>query len=84
MASPRHESLPCDGGPVEIFRAGTGSTGPRVAVIAGIHGDEIEGVLAARRLLDTLSQTVVRGQVTVVPIANPRRSGCVADAAPTA
>jgi predicted deacylase len=71
MTAPLRESLPCDGGPVEIFRAGAGRAGPRVAVIGGIHGDEIEGVLAARRLLDMLSQSVVRGQVTVVPIANP-------------
>jgi predicted deacylase len=71
MTAPLQESLPCDGGPVEIFRAGTGSTGPRVAVIGGIHGDEVEGVLAARLLLDMLAQSVVRGQVTVVPVANP-------------
>jgi predicted deacylase len=71
MTVPQQESLRCDGGPVEIFRAGTGSTGPRVAVIGGVHGDEIEGVLAARRLLDMLSQSAVRGQVTVVPVANP-------------
>jgi predicted deacylase len=71
MTAPRRESLPCDGGPIEIFRAGTGGAGPRVAVVGGVHGDEIEGVLAARRLLDLLAQSVVRGQVTVVPIANP-------------
>jgi predicted deacylase len=71
MTAPLRESLPCDGGPLEIFRAGAARAGPRVAVIGGIHGDEIEGVLAARRLLDMLSQRVVRGQVTVVPVANP-------------
>src|ERR1700734_750779 len=71
MTAPLQESLPCDGGPVEIFRTGTGGTGPRVAVIGGIHGDEIEGVLAARLLLGMLSQSVVRGQITVVPVANP-------------
>ncbi|HUY49433.1 MAG TPA: M14 family metallopeptidase [Streptosporangiaceae bacterium] len=71
MTAPVRESLPCDGGPVEIFRVGGDSTGPQVTVIGGIHGDEIEGVLAARRLLGMLSRCMVTGQVTVVPVANP-------------
>jgi predicted deacylase len=56
--------------PPEIKRVGD-APGPRVTILGGVHGDEIEGVLAARRLLEMLSALKVRGQVTVVPVANP-------------
>lgn len=54
----------------EVVRVGDGH-GPRVTVLGGVHGDEIEGVLAARALLGMLPAAEVRGQVTVVPVAHP-------------
>jgi predicted deacylase len=47
--------------------------GPHVAVLGAVHGDEYEGVVAAGALLRGLERegAVRRGQVTVVPVANP-------------
>lgn len=55
---------------LDTVRFGDGR-GPAVAVLGGVHGDELEGVLAARRLADMLAATAVRGTVTVLPRANP-------------
>lgn len=52
-----------------IFSSGSGEP-PRVVVIAGIHGDEPEGVVAARTLLDDGPPT--RGTLTIVPVCHER------------
>jgi predicted deacylase len=70
MSIPVRDLIGCPGALIEVFRIGE-DAGPRVSVLGGIHGDEIEGVLAARRLLEVLSGCRLRGQVTVVPVANP-------------
>ncbi|MDK9717373.1 MAG: M14 family metallopeptidase [Trichlorobacter sp.] len=54
-----------------------GGDGPRVAVTAGIHGDELEGLYVCHRLaawLDNLQRTnpdALRGQVELYPALNP-------------
>lgn len=54
-----------------------GGSGPRVAVIAGIHGDELEGLFVCHRLaawLEQLAEThphALRGRVDLVPALNP-------------
>lgn len=54
-----------------------GGAGPRVAVIAGIHGDELEGLYVCHRLanwLEQLAEThphMLRGRVDLVPAMNP-------------
>jgi hypothetical protein len=54
-----------------------GGDGPRVAVIAGIHGDELEGLFVCHRLaawLEGLAEThphALRGRVDLVPALNP-------------
>jgi uncharacterized protein len=54
-----------------------GGTGPRVAVIAGIHGDELEGLFVCHRLAAWLEQLAeahphaLRGRVDLVPALNP-------------
>lgn len=45
-------------------------TGPHVLIIAGVHGDEVEPMLAAIRLSKTLEGILTKGQVTIVPVAN--------------
>jgi predicted deacylase len=45
--------------------------GPRLTVIAGIHGDEPEGPLAVMRLIDMLAPVMASGSVRAVAIANP-------------
>ncbi|MFQ3633415.1 succinylglutamate desuccinylase/aspartoacylase family protein [Roseiflexus sp.] len=44
--------------------------GPRLAVIAGVHGDELEGVRAVQILSTTLDQHSLTGTVLLIPVAN--------------
>ena len=59
-----------------VFRGGDG---PRVAVIAGIHGDELEGLYVCHRLaawLEQLAEThphALRGRVELYPGDEPAR-----------
>jgi predicted deacylase len=45
--------------------------GPRLLVLAGVHGDEREPIEAVRRLEAALAMERVHGSVTLVPEANP-------------
>jgi predicted deacylase len=54
---------------VEALR-GTGP-GPTLCVVAGIHGDELNGVAIARRVVDESNPTRLLGSLVVVPIVNP-------------
>jgi predicted deacylase len=55
----------------------TGGSGPRVGVISGIHGDELEGLYVAHRLaawLEDLGRQrpeMLRGRIEVYPAVNP-------------
>lgn len=53
---------------VEIY--GTHS-GPTLALIAGVHGDEFEGTRAIHLIDKYLSEHDFRGRVLLLPIANP-------------
>lgn len=44
--------------------------GAHLLVIAGVHGDECEPMVAARRLLRQLRSMRLRGQITVIPVLN--------------
>jgi predicted deacylase len=54
-----------------------GGGGPRVAVVAGIHGDELEGLYVCHRLAAWLEQLgesapqALRGRVDLIPAMNP-------------
>lgn len=45
--------------------------GPTAAVVAGVHGDEYEGIAAVGDLTTTLDPAGVRGIVILIPVANP-------------
>lgn len=45
--------------------------GPTVAVLGGVHGDELEGVLASRRIAQLLDPTKLRGTVRIAAPAYP-------------
>lgn len=47
------------------------AAGPRLLVLAGVHGDEYEPMEAVRRLATRLPALSFRGSVTLVPVANP-------------
>lgn len=54
---------------VEELRGGDG--GPVVALLGGVHGDEPEGVLAVRRVVEELRRRELHGTVRALAIANP-------------
>ena len=45
--------------------------GPTIAILGGVHGDEFEGVLAARQIRNILQQTLIRGTVKFAAPAHP-------------
>ncbi|MFC3320614.1 succinylglutamate desuccinylase/aspartoacylase family protein [Mesorhizobium cantuariense] len=45
--------------------------GPRLLVTGGNHGNELEGPLVARRLIESLPETQTCGRVIVLPVLNP-------------
>jgi predicted deacylase len=45
--------------------------GPCLVLVAGIHGDEGEGILALTELWDELDVAAIAGRVVIVPVANP-------------
>jgi predicted deacylase len=47
-----------------------GGDGPAVLVTAGVHGDEYEGLVIARRLWRDLAPEDVRGRIVLMPAAN--------------
>jgi predicted deacylase len=49
-----------------------GEGSPVAVVLAGVHGDEVVGPLAALRLLDELPRVRRSGCVHVIPVVNPR------------
>ncbi|HET8588272.1 MAG TPA: succinylglutamate desuccinylase/aspartoacylase family protein [Nakamurella sp.] len=49
----------------------TGSDGPRLGLVSGVHGDEPLAVETVRRVLLELADADLRGTVTAVTVANP-------------
>jgi N-alpha-acetyl-L-2,4-diaminobutyrate deacetylase len=45
---------------------------PRVIILAGVHGDEYEGVAALYRLAEELETAPLNGAVTIAPVVNPQ------------
>lgn len=59
---------------LRVFGFSALAPGPRLLVMGGVHGDETGGTAGIERVLDELAQgalTLARGQLTLVPIANP-------------
>ena len=55
---------------VPIASVANGS-GPNVLVLAGNHGDEYEGQVAALKLIQELEPSQVSGRITVIPVLSP-------------
>lgn len=58
------------GGPI-LTQVQGARTGPVLALLGGVHGDEDEGVLAVLRVLQELEQRPLRGTLRAVAPANP-------------
>ncbi len=63
-----------DGGRIEIpFHVLVGkSHRPLVLLIAGVHGDEYEGVAALQDVAKEIDPNDLKGTVVIVPVANPQ------------
>lgn len=44
--------------------------GPRLAIIAGMHPNEVDAMLAALQLKEHFTHNLVRGSVTIIPVLN--------------
>ena len=55
---------------------------PTVAVVAGVHGDELVGPRAGGELAEELAPTELRGAVLLIPCANPHAFAAGRRAAP--
>ena len=47
-----------------------GADGPRLLIMAGVHGDEFEPIVAVKRLRRLLRRQELRGEAVVIPVAN--------------
>src|SRR6476469_4095926 len=56
--------------------------GPTVALLGGVHGDELEGVLAARRVARRLDPGTLRGCVRIAAPAHPSAWAAVSRTSP--
>jgi uncharacterized protein len=59
-----------DGVKVRVLHMDGDRPGPRVALLGGVHGDELEGVLAVGAVLGHLDPAELMGSVVAVPVAN--------------
>ena len=73
--SPLQGDSPGNRRAVTLFRYDTARPGPRVYLQAGLHADEMPGVLVLQHLLTLLDKAEAAGQIAgdilVVPVANP-------------
>jgi predicted deacylase len=65
---PRNATVPHGVG-VDVYTASSSVPGPTVAVLGGVHGDEIAGVLAAGHISGSQIE-LSRGSLVVVPVCN--------------
>lgn len=70
-ANYRYGTLP-DGSPLFVpFQLICGARpGARLAVVAGVHGDELEGVKATQALMATVTPEQLAGTLLLIPVAN--------------
>jgi predicted deacylase len=58
-----------------VFRYGTPGARPKAYLQAGLHADELPGMLVLRHLLEALdhaaARDAIKGEIVVLPVANP-------------
>lgn len=55
---------------VHRLRFGTPGTGPHVAIVAGLHGNEVGGVFAVNQLVSQLKTATIEGCIDIFPVVN--------------
>ena len=57
---------------IDVFHfPGSDKTSPSAYIQSGIHGSEVQGYLNCLQLIEYFSKYPPKGNVTIVPIANP-------------
>lgn len=56
---------------VDVLTVDATTDGPTVAILGGVHGDELEGVAATRAVARRAATDLTAGRLLLVPIANP-------------
>ncbi|MFC0810284.1 succinylglutamate desuccinylase/aspartoacylase family protein [Ensifer sp. P24N7] len=64
------EGADCEALSLPVFSLNKGE-GPRLLITGGCHGNELEGPIVARRLVDWLPEAQTCGRVIIVPVLNP-------------
>jgi len=57
--------------PIPYWEVNSGKRGPVLLITCALHGNEVQGVEAMRRLLPVFSKDLLCGSVLLVPFANP-------------
>ncbi|MER9032250.1 succinylglutamate desuccinylase/aspartoacylase family protein [Mesorhizobium sp. M0674] len=60
----------CEALSLPVFSLNKGE-GPQLLITGGCHGDELEGPIVARRLIEWLPEAQTCGRIIVVPVLNP-------------
>ncbi|RWJ52638.1 succinylglutamate desuccinylase/aspartoacylase family protein [Mesorhizobium sp.] len=60
----------CEALSLAVFSLNKGE-GPRLLITGGCHGDELEGPIVARRLVEFLPEAQTCGRIIIVPVLNP-------------
>src|SRR6476469_6600173 len=55
---------------LDYYSSSASEEGPHLLIIAGVHGDEFEPIIAATNLVNRLQNKYIKGKVTILPIAN--------------
>jgi len=56
---------------ITVLRFGAAGARPRAYLQAGLHADELPGMLVLHRLIGRLAAAEVTGEIVLVPVANP-------------
>ncbi|MGF1683930.1 succinylglutamate desuccinylase/aspartoacylase family protein [Photobacterium minamisatsumaniensis] len=56
--------------PVVVYRGEQGDGSRKVMITAGVHGDELNGVITAQKIIQVLAEKTVHGTVVIVPTVN--------------
>jgi predicted deacylase len=68
----RYQSVPVEGTPpLQMVTLDAAAPGPCVVVSGNLHGDELTGLVACRRLVERLDGALRSGRVVLLPSLNP-------------
>lgn len=69
LVPPDADGIP--GGAIDVRITVGARQRPCLALVAGVHGDEYDGILAAQQVARELEPDGIQGTIIIVPVANP-------------